>query len=219
MSEFCWWGPCQELAVPFQPQLLVLHPFLYGRKTRKGWITCSQVMGWVGGLFIVEDEVSPSSTHQPSTTTLPGRERNSVAPTASAVCNYLLMGKMEISPIFVLLNSYLKGWNLKVMKKTSPLNLSFNLLTFFLLFFLPGEVSALVWKAIIPLVRRGVNWRRFSIPRELSFQYLSFLLNIEMEKILYISNKTASSSNFLHWCDKVFKSLVNVLVMLHEGTI
>lgn len=66
-------------------------------------------MGWVGGLFTVEGEVSSSSTHQPSTTTLPGRERNSAAPTASAACNYLLMGKMEISPIFVLLNSYLKG--------------------------------------------------------------------------------------------------------------
>lgn len=117
-----------------------------------------------------------------SPTNLPGRERNSVALTASTACSYLLMGKMEIPPKFVPLNSYLRGWNLKVMKKTSSLNLSFNLLTFFLLFFFPGEVSALVWKTIIPLVRCGVNWRRFSIPRELSFQYLSFLLNIEMGK-------------------------------------
>lgn len=129
-------------------------------------------MGWVGGFF----------THPPPTTTLPGRERNSVALTASTACSYLLTGKMEIAPKFVPSNSSLKGWNLKVMKKRSCLNLSFNLLTFFLLFLLSGEASALVWKDIIPLVHHGVNWRRFSIPTELSLQYLSFLLNIEMGK-------------------------------------
>lgn len=46
----------------WKPQLLVLHLFFHGRKTRKNHPT-------------VGDEVSSSSTHQPPTTTLPGKEK------------------------------------------------------------------------------------------------------------------------------------------------
>lgn len=53
----------------WKPQLLVLHLFLHGRKTRKGWITCSQVVGWVGAFFTVGDESlhpQPTSLHHHS---------------------------------------------------------------------------------------------------------------------------------------------------------
>lgn len=88
---------------------------------------------------------------------------------SDCICSYLLMGKREISPKFVLLNSYLRGWNLKVMKKTSSLNLSFNLLTFFLLFFLQKRSQP--WFEKLSSLLSTVGWTGGDFPSPESFPF------------------------------------------------